>query len=657
MPELDVRSSAVELLPSWANGPFECYPLQVVVEAGAHDRERLVADLARSEARYRRIVEQAREGIWTVDGAGTVSFVNRRMAEMLEHAMDELTGRPCLDFVHEDDRTLAALGFEASRRGEATSFELRFRTKRGAAVWMLAAITPLTSETGELEGALGMVTDISDRKRMEAERQKLVALVESTNEFVAVTDLDGAVTYLNEAGRKLVGVGTPHDARRMRIVDFCTDDEAKRVHGIELPITLATGRWVGEGQLRHLKSGELLDVLGTTVLLRDPDTRAPIGYATVRRNVTEHKRLSRLVEEQRSRLEAVLDHMPSGVLILEPDGVVAYANFQAETILGSPVDLRALTITTLEGTPTQMPEFLVQRAKAGDTMRGVEHAVQREDGERCVIRSSVVPVRNADGELVSAVCVIDDVTDERAATEERVRDQRFREMFVGMLGHDLRQPLSAVVTGTALTLKRDSDMASSQRRTLERVLSAGQRMARMIEQLLDLTRARLAGGIPVYPQPADLRAIVRRVTDELRAAHPERAIDVAFEGRTEGAWDPDRLEQVVQNLLGNALAHGDKEHVVSMRIEDHVDDVRIVVHNHGAPIAAKVVPVLFDPFRQGSKAKKGGGLGLGLFITREVVRAHGGDVTVSSSESDGTTFTVRIPFVRSPPPDASSRRL
>jgi signal transduction histidine kinase len=220
-----------------------------------------------------------------------------------------------------------------------------------------------------------------------------------------------------------------------------------------------------------------------------------------------------------------------------------------------------------------------------------------------------------------------------------------------------RLSISAVVTGTALMLKRDTDMTAPQRRTLERVLSAGHRMSRMIEQLLDLTRARLAGGIPVYPQPADLRAIVRRVTDELRAAHPDRAIDVSFEGRTEGAWDPDRLEQVVQNLLGNAVAYGDKEQPVSLRVEDHVDEVRVVVHNQGAPIPPRIVPVLFDPFRQGSKAKRGGGLGLGLFITREVVRAHGGDVTVESEEAEGTTFTVRLPFVRPVPPDVSSRRL
>jgi signal transduction histidine kinase len=326
-------------------------------------------------------------------------------------------------------------------------------------------------------------------------------------------------------------------------------------------------------------------------------------------------------------------------------------------LLGSPIDLRSLRLSTLAGKPVVPAECLLQRAKEGEDLRGVEHIVERPDGERFVMRTSVVPIEDEQGRVVSVVCVVDDVTSERAATEERARDQRFREMFVGILGHDLRQPLSAVVTGAALMQKRDLDMMPAQRRTLDRILSAGQRMAKMIDQILDLTRARLGGGIPVYPQPADLRTMVRRVVDELRAAHPERSIDVSFEGRTDGAWDADRLEQVVQNLLANAIAHGDKERTISIRVEDHVEDIHIVVHNYGPPISPALVPVLFDSFRQASRPKRGEGLGLGLFITREVVRAHGGDVTVSSTEAEGTSFMVRLPFVLVPPKDSSSRRL
>jgi signal transduction histidine kinase len=181
-------------------------------------------------------------------------------------------------------------------------------------------------------------------------------------------------------------------------------------------------------------------------------------------------------------------------------------------------------------------------------------------------------------------------------------------------------------------------------RIIDRMRSSTQRMSRMIGQILDFTRTRLAGGLELRFEPYDLRDTVLRIVDELRAAHPGRTVDVHC-SPLPGTWDRDRMEQVFSNLIGNALNYGaDKPVTVTGQADEH--GVHVDVHNHGPPIPEEVLPTLFSAFRRGerdSRTSKTAGLGLGLYISNEVVRAHGGTIDVRSNQSEGTTFRVNLP--------------
>ena len=219
---------------------------------------------------------------------------------------------------------------------------------------------------------------------------------------------------------------------------------------------------------------------------------------------------------------------------------------------------------------------------------------------------------------------------------------RLSEMFVGILGHDLRNPLGALTTGTELLDRGLTD--PDQRRVLARMRSAGQRMTEMIEQLLDLTRARLAEGQGFVGarQRLDVAGLVRRSHEELRGAFPDR--EVVLDVRGDGhAWgDPDRLLQVFSNLIGNALQHGEAGAPVSVTVEGGAADIEVRVHNRGV-IPPDLLPTLFDAFRSRPPGSRSRGLGLGLFIALQIATAHGGTVEVTSTEPDGTTFAVRLP--------------
>jgi len=203
---------------------------------------------------------------------------------------------------------------------------------------------------------------------------------------------------------------------------------------------------------------------------------------------------------------------------------------------------------------------------------------------------------------------------------------------------------------------QQADVSERWERSVDYVISGARRMARLVEQLLDLARARQAGGIPIRPTPGtDLGEVVRAAVDELSAAHPRAEIALAIGGEISGAWDPDRLAQVASNLIGNAVVHGTGR--VRVSVTRNGAEAILEVQNGGAPISADVVPRIFEAFQRptGNLSSHGQGLGLGLFIAERIVAAHGGRIGVRSSAQDGTIFAVALPASTAwPAPDLAS---
>ena len=250
--------------------------------------------------------------------------------------------------------------------------------------------------------------------------------------------------------------------------------------------------------------------------------------------------------------------------------------------------------------------------------------------------------------------LVEEMADRAALTIESARlfheaqeAVRMREDVVAMVSHDLRNPLNAItLTATLLTRRNDLDERTAKAAT--RISAAAERANRLIRDLLDFTQARVSG-IPVHPGPGDFHALAAQVVEEVRSANPERRIELQVHGDGQGVLDPDRIAQVVANLVGNAVQHSPAESPVRVTSRGEGEGLVLEVHNGGSPIPAETLPGLFEPFRRGLGAKLGGGgsLGLGLFISRRIVEAHGGHIAAKSSAEDGTTFSVWLP--RQPP--------
>jgi signal transduction histidine kinase len=232
--------------------------------------------------------------------------------------------------------------------------------------------------------------------------------------------------------------------------------------------------------------------------------------------------------------------------------------------------------------------------------------------------------------------------------------ERAEGLVVGMLGHELRNPLSAIVALARVTMSRD-DLPGDVRERLAQMDRAAQRSLAMITSLLDYSESRWRGSLPTRPVPAEPGVIASRVIDELRVANPDRVIVLDLRSPLPFELDPARMEQVLSNLIGNAIVHGAHDAPIEVAIDVCETEALLSVKNRGPAIPPEQIASLFKPFTQGAVVRPlqgpvpGGererprGLGLGLFIVQEIVDAHGGTISVDSDGERGTTFLVRLP--------------
>jgi PAS domain S-box-containing protein len=252
--------------------------------------------------------------------------------------------------------------------------------------------------------------------------------------------------------------------------------------------------------------------------------------------------------------------------------------------------------------------------------------------------------RDASGRAIRFLGTGQDISPRKAFEAEAMARTAFEQQLIGIVSHDLRNPLSAILLGAQALLRRE-DLGERQVKSVVRIQSSAERAVRMVKDLLDFTQARLGGGLRVERRPMELACLLTRTVPELEAAHPERTIEVHRMGDTRGEWDDDRITQVVTNLVVNALKYSPPDSPVRVEARGLDGGVSLAVHNRGAPIPPDKFPLLFQPMQRatGEVDRAGRSVGLGLYIVDHIARAHGGRVEVRSTEAEGTTFTVWLP--------------
>ncbi|HEY0670713.1 MAG TPA: HAMP domain-containing sensor histidine kinase [Longimicrobiales bacterium] len=361
--------------------------------------------------------------------------------------------------------------------------------------------------------------------------------------------------------------------------------------------------------------------------------------------LTEWEAFARTVSEASGTMDvtALRDHASEMLTVIVKD-LTTYQDkqVQSEKSRGNVPAEASEEITAAE-------EHGAGRAKSGFT-------VAQMVAEYRALRASVLRLWTKEqGELKPAE--IEDLTRFNEAIDQSLAEsiaefdenvENAKEMFLAILGHDLRTPLGAIYTSAKFMLDTN-ELEEPYRSLTGRIASSAKRSTHMVGDLLDFTRSRLGGGIPVTRAEMNLGKVLHDVVEEISAVHPDRKVEVDTRIAQRGEWDAARISQALANVIGNAVEHGTVGSTVKIDVVGDDANVTIAIHNQGEVIDATELDGIFNPMKFKGKehkpSRKGptGNLGLGLFIAERIVTAHGGRIAVESSQARGTTFTIHLP--------------
>jgi len=453
------------------------------------------------------------------------------------------------------------------------------------------------------------------------------ALVESSVDAIISKNLDGVVLSWNAAAERMFG----YDAAEMigqPITRLFPPELVEEEQGILERIRRGE-RMERYETVRMTKDGRRLDVGLTISPIRDA-SGGIIAASKIVRDLTERKRIE-------TQFELLADTMPAMCWMADAEGWIFWYNRRWYDYTGT-------TFEQMEGwgwesvhDPAILPKVMEQwqdSIKAGQPLENT-FPLKGADGVFRPFLTRVTPLRGADGQIFRWLGVNTDITEERKASE-------LREQFIAVLGHDLRNPLSAIVSG--LTLLRRTPLNDRAVLLTDMMRDSTTRMAALIGDIMDLARGRLGGGLALNRASESLEPMLREVISELLAAMPERVVETDFALRQPVGCDRGRMAQLFSNLLGNALTYGSVDRPVRVRAVSGGEGFELSVANEGKPIPPNDLPRLFQPFYRSAVRPRQQGLGLGLYIAHEIATAHGGTLEVASTLEE-TRFTFRMPAI------------
>jgi PAS domain S-box-containing protein len=634
----------------------------------------------RSELRFRLAARATRDAVWEWDPrTGAVDWTN---------GVHEVFGYPpaavrdtfewWTERLHPEDRARVVSGLEKTVAGTEHEWQDAYRFLRADGTWayvadrchivrdandravqVVGAMQDVT-ERHEAETARTRLLELERRAREEADRQRalLATLFEQVPALLAVLRApDQRFVVANARMRQLYGdrplVGRP-------IREALQELEGQGFLDL-LDTVFATGEAFSArerpARIARRNDGVLtegyFDFMYQPMLDPEGGVEAVILFAVeVTDTVLARRKESELagaLRDSEQRLRSALAAANVGTWRLDLATRTDLRDANLNRILGLEPREALYPLEDFQSRihPEDRTDFeaATERAIRERAVFEAEYRILRTDGQVRWIRDQGQVLLDARGEPSHLTGALADITEPKKLTAEMRARADFERQLIGIVSHDLRNPLSAITLAVSVLLQRGG-LDARMERHVQRIHRSADRATRMIRDLLDFTRARQGGGIPVFPRPVNLHEVVHTAVDELHAAAPGRRIVAEQTGSGAGTWDPDRLAQVLSNLLGNALQYSPPDSPVRVVSRGTEDGVVVEVHNVGTPIPPEQQPRIFEPLERGAERPEdrgGRSIGLGLYIVRSIVQAHGGRVEVRSTAEEGTTFTVRLP--------------
>lgn len=620
-------------------------------EQAQHDSEvqfvtaRKLAERAQheSEARYRRLVEHANEGIWTIDAHGFTDTINRRGAEILGYQVEEVLGQPALSFWLAEDVPAAHQRLERSKQGVGEIFETRMRHKDGHEVWIRSSTTPIYGEGSQYLGAQSMFIDISDQREAEKKLNEtleqlawLARFPEENPNPVVRAAAGGLVLYRNLTAARAPGwlcqVGQPLPVPLQALVTQAMRQQQELQRDIEL------GERYYSISIMPFPAENYANLYG--------------------RDITSRKQVEAALQQSEARFRQLADALPQLVWTAQADGTVDYYNERVHEYKGIQQQDNGSWDWSLVLHPddTQLTQDSWARAVETGEIYRVEHRIQISDSSFRWHLSRGIPVRDEHGQVIRWFGSATDIHELKQSetiltqySEMLKHSNQELEQFALVASHDLQEPLRKIkLFGSRIQEKLRGKMDAETEDHFARMLGATQRMNAMIDDLLELSRISTQGR-PFTP--VDLSQVADEVVSDLETQISRVQGRVLIEQLPVIDGDPTQMHQVLQNLIANALKFQKPDTPIEVKVSsvtfqaesDRRTMVSILVNDNGIGFKEQYFEQILQPFQRLHGRSEYEGNGMGLSIVKKIIDRHQGEFTAHSQPGQGSTFVVTLP--------------
>jgi PAS domain S-box-containing protein len=604
-----------------------------------------------------RILETLAEGVIALDREGRFTYANPSAGRMLGLAVEEILRRrhddPAWRYSNAAGESLGEddLPFSRVRRRKEKlcSEEIGIERPGGSRILVSLNMTPILDAAGEVAEVVAAFSDITAADALRRSGARFRLLFANMNEAVARDRLvfdakgrpvDWTVTEVNPAYERILGISREqavgHLASELYAGDFIFETVLQTFSRVALSGVSA------RLEIHFHRAG--CHLLTSVFSLGNGE------FATVSMDITERKRAEQEQERLLAELDATISAIADAVVIYHPDGTILRMNPAAERMLcyrpedwEKPLRERTteLQLEAPDGSPVDVVAIMT-RVLGGEVITGRLLKLRGPNRSHRWISASAAPIRTAEGELLGIVGTASDVTSLRSLQEQR-------DLYIHTISHDLRIPLT-VITGHAFLLAEGLEQESGKEAlhlSLKEIQKAIGRMTRMIEDLVD--SARLEGGdIPLQRQPCSLAAVLAGIPHSPGSNLMGERLELDVPAGLPAIWaDPERLERILLNLISNAFKYSPAESPVTVRARQRDAEVEVAVSDAGPGIAHADQPHIFERFYRPAGLRRSDSVGLGLYITRMLVEAHGGRIWVKSEPGEGSTFLFTLPCASS----------
>jgi PAS domain S-box-containing protein len=593
-----------------------------------------------AEARARLAVDAVELGTFDLDLGSGEMITSTQFAHIFgfEHPVSR---KEYIAVFHQDDFVQREKAHQEALLSGKLFYEARVIWKDESIHWIRVEGKVFYNEEKKAIRILGILLDITGQKKAMDEQRKLISLVENSVDLMSILNLDGYNSYINEAGRNMLGFETEEQVNTIPVSELHAPEDFPQVENIVIPEVMKNGRWSGVMQVRHLRTGEKFPVFNSCFRIDDPVSGDIIAIGAVMRDMRAELAAKQALEDSEQLLRKITSATPTALWMSDETGNITYVN-------QTWVDWTGRSYEENLGDGWLHPIVKEDREKAAQKYKDdldarsyyeSEFRINHTDGSIHWCIANGQPQYRADGSFSGYIGACVDMTEQKNLQQQK-------DDFIGIASHELKTPVTSI-KGYAQVLEKMLQKKGDVKEAMmmNRMDAQIRRLTNLIGDLLDVTKIN-SGKLQFNDEPFDFNAMVKELVEDLqRTTEQHRLVEELNEtGLVFG--DKERISQVITNLVTNAIKYSPGADKIIIHASTKNNEVVLCVEDYGIGIPADKLENVFEQFYRVSGDMKHTfpGLGLGLYISSEIIKREGGRIWVNSAEGKGSTFCFALPL-------------